>query len=333
MKPLFLSILLAVSVVRAEVAPLPQPATSFGGAISGDTVYVYGGNTGKAHEFHRECIKGDFFRLNLASDKGWEKLAGGTPLLGAPLVTYRGAIYRVGGMEARNAKGEKNDLRSTAEASRFDPASGKWTPLPPLPEARSSHDLAVAGDTLYAAGGWILRGQEGKVGSEGEWRKTMLTLELHAPERGWKEVPQPFQRRALAVVAHGDRLWFIGGMDEHSEPSREVDWFKHGTGEWGKGPQLPEGTMEGFGAAACSAGGKLLASPVTGKIYALSEDQARWEEIAQLSRPRFFHRLLPVDADRVLAVGGSGRKEQILELEYVSLRGGVSAPASASVGR
>ncbi len=300
--------------LRAGLPPLPQPVTSFGAASVGNAVFIYGGNSGQAHEFHRDCIKGDLFSLKVPDGTQWEALPGGTALLGASMTTHAGLIYRIGGMEARNAKGEKNDLRSTSEVARFDPAAQRWETFPPLPEPRSSHDTAVLGDTLFVAGGWKLTG-----GRTGEWHRTLLTFDLRAPEKGWQSQPQPFARRALAVVAHNQRVWFLGGMDEHDEPSRAVDWFDPKTGEWGKGPELPDSTMAGFGMAACNANGKLLASPLSGKVHLLSTDLQRWEDLTTLARPRFFHRLLPMPDGNVLAVGGSSRKEQILEPEMVSL--------------
>ena len=51
-----------------------------------------------------------------------------TPLQGLPLVAHGGRIYRVGGLNARNAtKKDKEDLHSTSDFAGFDPASGKWT--------------------------------------------------------------------------------------------------------------------------------------------------------------------------------------------------------------
>lgn len=293
---------------------LPQPATSFGATVADGWLYIYGGNTGKAHEFHRDCVMGDFFRLKMPDGTAWEKLPGGLPLLSPSLVTYKGGIIRVGGMNARNAKGEPNDLHSTDEVMRYDPAAGKWSALPSLPEPRSSHDAAVMGDTLYVGGGWRLTGSK-----EGKWYETLLSLDLRAPEKGWQSVPQAFQRRAIATVTQGKRLWFLGGMDSHDEPSRAVDWFEPGTGAWGKGPELPDGEMAGFGIAACAAGERVLTSPLSGKVSTLSASGEQWEEIAALKLPRFFHRLLPLQDGRLVAVGGSNRKGQIKELELVSL--------------
>ncbi len=303
---------------RAELPPLPQPATSFGAAISGEWLYAYGGNTGKAHEFNRECVKGDFFRLRLPDGAAWEKLPGGTALLSVSLVAYEGKIIRIGGMNARNEKGAKNDLHSTDEVVQFDPATQQWTALPALPEPRSSHDAVLVGDTLYVGGGWKLAGDDGE-GVHAAWQQTLLALDLRALERGWRSVAQTFQRRALAAVAGGGKLWFLGGMDGEDEPSRAVDWYEPATGAWGKGPDLPDGSMAGFGIAGCAAGGRILASPLSGKISALSANGSQWEEIAKLTPARFFHRLLPLADGRVLAVGGSNRQGHVQTLELVSL--------------
>jgi outer membrane protein assembly factor BamB len=315
--------ILAVHSVDAALPQLPQAATSFGAAVADGWVYVYGGNSGKTHEFNRECIRGDFFRLNLNEGTGWEKLPADRPLLGAAMAAFQGSVYRVGGMEARNEKGAPNDLHSTTTFMRFDPRREKWEALPDLPDARSSHDVAVLGSTIYVAGGWKLTGGGGgdAEDTDGEWHSTLLSLDLAKPNQGWSSVPQPFQRRALAVVAHEGRIWCIGGMDNSDEPSLAVDWYEPATGKWGKGADLPKGRMAGFGIAACNAGGELLASPLSGAVYALHDGGSRWEEITKLAKPRFFHRLLPVTDETVLVVGGSDRKGQIRDLELVSLKG------------
>jgi len=313
------------ALATAALPDLPQAATSFGATIADGWLYTYGGNTGKAHEFNQESVKGDFFRLQLpsadsriAAGAAWEKLPGGTPLLSSSLVTYRGKVIRIGGMSPRNKKGARNDLHSTDEVMRYDPSTQKWDALPPLPTPRSSHDAVVVGDMLYVGGGWTLKGDDGD-GASADWEKTTLALNLSDPSKGWKAQPQAFERRALATVALGDRVWFLGGMDSDDKPSRAVDWWEPATGQWGKGPDLPDGSMAGFGIAGCAAGGRVLASPLSGKISALSADGTKWEHVAALDPARFFHRLLPLGDDRLVAVGGSNRKEQITKLQLVSL--------------
>ncbi len=322
--------ILPAGVRAASALPvIPQPATSFGASIADGWLYIYGGNTGKAHEFNRECVKGDFFRLQLPAGTAWEQLPGGLGLLSSSLVSYEGKVIRLGGMNARNEKGAKNDLHSTDEVMRFDPAARKWDALPKLPEPRSSHDAVVFKHTLYVGGGWKLSGDDGE-GVHSKWHETLLTLDLRNPEKGWQSQPQPFQRRALATVAQAGKIWFIGGMDGHDEPSRAVDWFEPATGKWGKGPDLPDGAMAGFGIAAAEQGGQLYVSPLSGKVSKLSADGVKWEEATKLTPARFFHRLLPLADGRLLAIGGSNRKGQVKELELVSLDAKPTAPVTGA---
>jgi outer membrane protein assembly factor BamB len=322
-----LGLLSTGSRAASPLPPMPEPATSFGAAMSDGWLYVYGGNTGQAHEFNRECVKGDFFRLQMDGNAAWEKLPGGLPLLSCPLVSDAGKIIRIGGMNARNEKGAKNDLHSTDEVMQFDPATQQWAALPKLPEPRSSHDAAILDHTLYVGGGWNIAGGEDE-GAPTKWYETMLSLDLRAPDKGWHSQPQPFQRRALAAVAQGGRVWFIGGIDNHDELSSAVDWFEPATGKWGKGPNLPEEAMAGFGAAACAQGGRLYVSPFSGKLLALSTDGTKWDEVARLEPARFFHRLLPLADGRLVVVGGSSRKGHVAELEVISPNAGETAPAA-----
>src|SRR4051812_32790124 len=108
---IFRSLLLSAALVFSAVpAPAELPAlahgmTSFGAASLDGWVYIYGGNAGRAHEFNNECITGEFLRLQVPGGAAWETLKPGPRLLGAVMAEYKGALYRVGGMEARNAKG------------------------------------------------------------------------------------------------------------------------------------------------------------------------------------------------------------------------------------
>ncbi len=316
----------------SPLPPVPEPATSFGAVIADGWLYVYGGNTGKAHDFNRENVNGDFFRLQVPSGQAWEKLPGGIGLLSASLVSYEGKVIRIGGMNARNEKGAKNDLQSTNEVMRYDPATQKWEALPPLPEPRSSHDTAVLDHVLYVGGGWKLSGDDGEgFGTHSKWSETLLTFDLRAPEKGWRSQPQPFQRRAIAAVAHGGRIWFLGGIDDHDNLSRAVDWFEPATAKWGKGPDLPAGSMGGFGMAAVAQNGQLYVSPFSGTVSKLSADETRWEDLTQLNPTRFFHHLLPLADGRFLAVGGSNREGMVKQLEILSLGEKPAAAAPARV--
>ena len=65
-------------------------------------------------------------------------------------------------------------------------------PLPPLPEARSSHDVVMIGTRLFVVGGWRLVGST----RTAKWPEHGLTLDLASARPAWEPFPQPFRRRA-----------------------------------------------------------------------------------------------------------------------------------------
>ncbi|HEY5311950.1 MAG TPA: hypothetical protein VIK18_05500, partial [Pirellulales bacterium] len=131
------------STALPKIAELPVGIASFGAAIDGDWLYVYGGHTGETHSYSTEEVTDAFRRVNLRQGGPWEELPSGPPLQGLMLVEHDGLLYRVGGMTARNAPNAADDLHSLADVARFDPRSRQWTALAPLPEGRSSHGAVV----------------------------------------------------------------------------------------------------------------------------------------------------------------------------------------------
>lgn len=286
----------------ARIPPLPEPLASFGAAVCGPWLYVYSGHVGEEHDHSRDNLSNHFRRIRIADGAAaWDELPMQTPLQGLPLVSHGEKLYRVGGLSARNAAGEKEAMHSVDEFSAFDPATNEWTTLAPLPEPRSSHDAAVIDGIVYVVGGWKLSGT-----SPGEWLNTAWSFDLAHPESGWKEIAAPpFKRRALAVAAWGGKIVAVGGMDENQEVSRRVDQFDPQTGEWSTLPSLPGDDMDGFGVSAWSVNGDLLASSADGAVLRLARGADKWAEAGKLAEPRFFHRLVPYGAGGLLAIGGA----------------------------
>ena len=137
---------------------LPRGVTSFGAAVAGDWLYVYGGHLGGAHAYSADAQSGEFSRLNLAQPTEWEPLPGGPKRTGLAMVSHGGKLYRIGGFSALNSEGEDDNLVSQADVARFDPQSMQWETLPALPAGRSSLDAAVIGEAIYVVGGWNLQG-------------------------------------------------------------------------------------------------------------------------------------------------------------------------------
>ena len=137
------------------------------------------------------------------------------------MVPYGSDVIRIGGFTAKNKEGEDHDLWSQANVDCFDPATGKWTAMAPLPEPRSSFDAAVLGDTIYVVGGWSMQGD-----SDSKWHTTAYALDLSAEEPQWKALPKPpFVRRALSLAAFEGKIYAIGGMQQKGGPTTRTDIF------------------------------------------------------------------------------------------------------------
>lgn len=302
--------------------PLPEKISSFGAAVAGDALYVYSGHVGGAHEHSKDNLSYKFSRLRLGEPSEWESLLLGPALQSPALVAHDGKLYRVGGLSARNARGEPEDLVSVTDFERFDPDAKTWTALTPLPEPRSSHDAVVVGDLLYVVGGWNL-------GTEKKWHDTMLVADLSQPKPTWKALPtQPFKRRALAAAARDGKVYAIGGMSEQG-PSLDVHVFDPATNRWSEGPRVPDTApggismgpnMNGFGCSACELDGELFLSTMDGVLGRLSDDGRAWQAVGKLAKPRFFHRLLP-HGDELLAVGGAAQGGHTDSIERVARDG------------
>jgi N-acetylneuraminic acid mutarotase len=298
----------------AALAPMPEAVTSFGAVTDNGWLYVFGGHKGERHDYSAEQVSGSFHRLKLSEGKAWESLPGSAPSQGFPLVAHRGSIYRVGGMAARNPAGTKQDLFSTSHFERFDPRRGQWEKLAPLPAPRSSHDAVAIGDKLYVAGGWQMAGGTNKP----VWPANALVLDLKNPGAGWRELPQPFQRRALALAAHGSRLYCIGGMNSDNQTTLAVDIYDTATGQWSKGPELPPGKHKGFSCSAIAQNGRLYANAFQGDLLRLASDGGSWEVVGRVQHPRLSHRIVAAGATQLIALGGEDGEEKRPDLELLT---------------
>jgi len=312
MKRIFLLLTLATTVLAEAPPNLPLPVASFGAvATESGSVFIYGGHSGTRHKYNRDEVHGDFFHWQ-AGLKEWEALAKDEAAQGASLIATEKDIIRVGGMAAKNAKGEKQDLWSSETAARYDMANKKWHPLPTLPERRSSHDSIVIGSTLYVIGGWAMMG-----GSDLKWHNTYLTLDLAKANATWQTHPQPFERRALAVHAIGTKLYAIGGMDSDNDIVILVSILDTQTGHWSEGPKLPSDKLGGFGFAAVSHEGRLFASGAAGELLELDGDE--WKPVTKLQHPRYFHRLVNGGKGKLIALGGESKDGKKTPPEVIDL--------------
>lgn len=293
-----------------RLTDLPRGITSFGAAVIGDWMYVYGGHFGRAHHYSNTSQSNQLSRLNLRGPGDWEVVAHGPRLQGLAMVAHVGKLYRAGGFTAHNDEGDEHDLRSIADVVRFHPETGRWESLAGLPEPRSSHDAVVIGNELYVVGGWRLGGEKPV------WHETAWMADLSNDEIAWTRLPDPpFQRRALSLGHLDGKLYVIGGMQPKGGPTTRVDVFDPDSGEWSQGPSMIDTLadaergkgMEGFGASAYTLGGRLIVSTYNGNVQVLETADGEWKIAAQLKDDRFFHRMLPYE-NRLLLVGGASMR-------------------------
>jgi hypothetical protein len=295
--------------------PLPVGVSSLGAIACDGHLYVYGGHAGKTHSYDTKSVLGTFHRLKLDGGTAWEALPGGPIAQGMNLAAHGGKVYRVGGMSPRNAPGEPADNVSLADCAAFDPKTGTWSELPPMPAGRSSHDVVVAGDKLVVVGGWQMRGK----GQSPVWHETTLTLDLSAASPKWESIPQPFQRRALAAAVSGSKVYVIAGMNADAAAVRTVNVLDTATGKWTTGPDLPGTNRVGFSPAAATVGGRVVVNTSAGGVYRLTEAGDAWEQVGEAATRRMVARLIPHGPRKALLVGGASGGANATMLEVLTL--------------
>ena len=297
---------------------LPNGRASFGAAVIDNWVYVYGGHTGRRHQYSVDDISGKFWRARL-NEGGWEELPSGPKLQGLALVAHNGHLYRVGGLTAYNQPNENEQKESTSTVARYLPYEMRWEELTPLPEPRSSHDAIVLDGKLYVVGGWQLT-QE--MATTEQWHPNAYVADLSQDPIVWQTLPEPpFRRRALAVAAANGRIVAVGGMNDEESVTNDAHYFDVASGTWNQGPDFPaQSRMKAFGASAFGVGDHVYASAGEGILYRLSAAADRWEPTNfTLQQRRFFHRLIADGNDSLLFIGGAARRGMIDHIEMVQL--------------
>lgn len=275
---------------------LVEAVSSFGAVLLDNALYTYGGNLGG--EFAADNQSTAFRRLSLAPGGAWEDLGAVEHLESTALVAHGGLVYRVGGLRAENAVGEPEQLVSVSTAERYDPAAGKWEPLPDMPEGRSGHGAVVVGERLYAVAGWELSGS-------GEFRSGGFVLDLATPDAAWEPLPEPpFQLRSLGVARRGETIYVMGGVGNGQSFSSAVYTFDTKAGAWAEGPELPsEIPIKGFGATACNDDRDVYVNYADG-LFRLNDAGDGWEPVGQIAVTRYFSPLICPGNGEVILVGG-----------------------------
>ncbi|MGH3679288.1 MAG: Kelch repeat-containing protein [Natronosporangium sp.] len=180
-----------------ELAPLPDERHHAQLAAADGTVYLAGGVANRV--FPNQAFLGSFsttetlFAYDVATDT-WRE---GPPLPGpvgahAATATDRGTIHVLGGIGEEPIPARDDHLV-------FDPATGSWSTLPPMPSAREHLGAAYLDGVIYAAAG---RGGGDSVAFEAYDIETQQ----------WTVLPDvPTARSGVAVVAFQGQVYVFGG--------------------------------------------------------------------------------------------------------------------------
>ncbi|MCD9028364.1 kelch repeat-containing protein [Luteimonas sp. BDR2-5] len=145
----------------------PHPRDHFHAAVLDGRLYAAGGRT-SSHE------TGEVDTLTVAPVDVYDIAAGTWSTLDAPIptprsgtatVAFAGRIIVLGGESGRQA-------RAHDEVEAYDPATGEWETLPPLPVGRHGTQATVSGDAVHIVAGSRDRGG-------GPELHDHLVLELH----------------------------------------------------------------------------------------------------------------------------------------------------------
>jgi hypothetical protein len=207
-------------------------------------------------------------------------------------VGYRGRLYVVGGYS------QTGDTSAGAVRAfwRFDPATQRWSAMPPAPLARAAAGAAVLGHRLYVAGG------------RSDDHPTIATLAIFDFDTGRWSLGPPLHhaREHVAAVAAGGSVWLLGGRALGLGNFADVERYRPGVPSWQRMAPMPI-ARSGFQAVDAAGhvvvvGGEGPAGTI-GEVDELNPGTGRWSRLPDLPTPR--HGLgLVADGELVYAIEG-----------------------------
>jgi len=314
-------------------APLPRPRGHFGAVVLNGAIYAIGGCVG--HDPTPVDVPW-VDRYDPATDR-WTEVAA-LPLPRShfePAVVVRdGRIIIVGGRSRPHGE------ESLADVTEYDPATNRWTALPPLPEPRHSPIAVLLGDRILAGLGgrvtsnpdnrtlWIERRDSpwvpgaalpvalgevsaGVVGGRlflvGQGNNATLGLDL--ADGRWDPIgshavrPAPGTHHALEEW--GGRLYLFGGL---RYGQGHVQIYDPARETWRLGPRMP--FAAGSSATATIGGhiyvaGGIVGDTTTRQAARFDPATETWTAIAPMPRGRN-HAAAATDGHRLFVFGGRG---------------------------
>lgn len=125
-----------------RLEPMPTARNHLGAAAIAGKIHVVGGRVPGDMELTTHEV------YDPATDTWSEGPPVPTGRSGIAVVAHRGRLYVFGGETVR-----RFSSRTFEEAERFDPGTGRWELLPPMPTARHGLGAASLGEAIYVVSG------------------------------------------------------------------------------------------------------------------------------------------------------------------------------------
>jgi N-acetylneuraminic acid mutarotase len=210
-----------------------------------------------------------------------------------------GKVYLVGGVvKVEHQEGDRLLLTPTADLTRFDPRTGGYEELAPLPRPLNHVGAAAYKGDLYVLGGYQRRVD---ADTKGE-----LYRYDPATDRWSRLHSMPEPRAAMAVGVVGDQMIVAGGARDRVPDARAFA-YDFRTRRWSRLPDMPS-QREHVGEAVVDGklyvlGGRAPQSLAVNNAERYDPATRRWERLDPLPVP--VGGLAGVDVDgKVVAIGG-----------------------------
>lgn len=223
-------------------------------------------------------------------------------------VSLDGYVYLLGGTTdvENTGEGEHPLLTATDRLTRFDPRSGRYADLAPMPEALNHIGVAAHDGAIYVVGGYGQR-------TDADTSNRFYRYDVAADR--WARLPNlPVPRAASGVGAIGDRLIVAGGALD-SEARSQTFAYDFARRRWSRLPEMPS-RREHVGATV--AGGKLYVlggrSPTSLAVDTAERYDPRtqtWEELPALPVPTGGLAAVTVNGEPIAIGGGNDGAETV----------------------
>ncbi|WP_437960169.1 kelch repeat-containing protein [Sorangium sp. So ce119] len=207
-----------------------------------------------------------------------------------------GRVLVTGGDRDEVIDGVEHGLKIDS-AEVFDPASETWSPIPPMPTARSQHTASLLSDgRVLVAGG------------QGAW-PDLDSAEVFDPASGmWRAVAPMVDARSqhTASLLPDGRVLVAGGNGDGSLASVEV--FDPASSVWSRADDMAnarhELTMTALPDGRVLAAGGYAQSAVTNSAEVFDPTSGTWSPADSMNTARFQQTATALGDGRVLVVGG-----------------------------